>query len=443
MNVDNMAGMVDDSTGVFRVDRNAYIDPTIFEREMETIFESGWIYVCHESQIEKHGDYYAARAGRQPIFIIRDSDGSIRGFIDACPHRGAVLTRTRRGSLKTIQCRFHGWCFDTSGNCTRIKNEEGGWPGGIDRTRFALTPVPAVESYKGFVYASLSADVSPLGDALGEARHFIDLVADQSPEGMEIVPGNQSYMINGNWKLQAENGVDGYHVSTVHRVFARAVAKREALGDQDEMRKTEAARINGKVESGVYDLGNGHMLLWARRGNPEVAPLAENLNWLNRQYDADKVDWMLNKGRNLFLFPNMHLMDQSSTQIRVTIPHAVDRTEVRVYCIAPRGESRIARAARLRKFEDFFMVTGMATPDDMAALEDVQRGSDGRLARWNEMDRGMSFVLIGADNATAKIGASPVTSNSDWDSETLFHGFYREWSNRISVQGPKSERATH
>jgi benzoate/toluate 1,2-dioxygenase subunit alpha len=420
--------MVDESKGIFRVARDAYTDPAVFEAEMAAIFEGGWIYVCHESQIPNHGDYYATQAGRQPVFVIRQADGGVGGFIDACSHRGAVLTRARRGTMKTIMCRFHGWCYDTTGACTLIKNEKGGWPEGVDRGRFSLQAIPRVESYKGFVYASLSADVPTLGEALGESRAFIDLLADQSPEGMEIVPGNQSYLVHGNWKLQAENGVDGYHVSTVHRVFARAMAKREAMGDKGDMRKTEAARITGEVETGVYDLGGGHMLLWAQRGNPEVAPLAEKLDWLNETYDESKVDWMLRKGRNLFLFPNIFLMDQSSTQIRVLIPHAVDRTEVRTYCIAPKGESRKARAARLRKFEDFFMVTGMATPDDMAALEDVQRGSNGRLAPWNEMDRGRSKAIAGADAATGSLGANPVSSNPDWDSETLFHGFYREWA---------------
>ena len=432
MNIDSQtrpaSEMVDETQGVFRVARDAYIDPAVFEAEMAAIFEGGWIYACHESQIPEHGDYYATQAGRQPIFLIRQADGGIGGFIDACAHRGAVLTRARRGTMKTIMCRFHGWCYDTAGACIKIKNEAGGWPDGVDRGRFSLQPIPRVESYKGFVYASLIADVPPLAEALGESRPFIDLLADQSPEGMEIVPGSQSYMIRGNWKLQAENGVDGYHVSTVHRVFARAMAKREALGDSGAMRKTEAARITGQVETGVYDLGGGHMLLWAERGNPEVAPLAEKLDWLNQQYDASKVDWMLRRGRNLFLFPNVFLMDQPSTQIRVLIPHALDRTEIRVYCIAPKGESRQARAARLRKFEDFYMVTGMATPDDMAALEDVQRGAYGRLAPWNEMDRGRSVMIEGADAVTASLGARPVSSNPDWDSETLFHGFYRHWA---------------
>ena len=252
--------LIDDSGKKFKVARKAYLDRDIFDAEMKYIFEGGWIYICHESQIPKIGDYYAAKAGRQPIFVIRKSENEISGFIDACAHRGAILSRTRRGSMKTIMCRFHGWCFDLDGQCTKIKDEEIGWPEGLDRSRFSLKKLSRVKNYKGFIYASLSEPSSDLEETLGEARYFIDLIADQSPKGMEIVPGSQSYMVNGNWKLQAENGVDGYHVSTVHRVFARAMAKREASEDEGYMRQTEASRITGSTPTGVCDLGKGHML---------------------------------------------------------------------------------------------------------------------------------------------------------------------------------------
>ena len=120
-------------------------------------------------------------------------------------------------------------------------------------------------------------------------------------------------------------------------------------------------------------------------------------------------------------------MDQPSTQIRVTRPIAPDRTEVRVYCIAPRGESREARAARLRKFEDFYTVTGMATPDDLAALEDCQHGANGALTRWNGLDRGLGMVSKGPDEAAQDIGVNPLTSGTTYDHETLYYGFFRKW----------------
>ena len=169
---------------------------------------------------------------------------------------------------------------------------------------------------------------------------------------MEIVPGTQSYMVQviGSYKQRTVWMVTMFHSS---QSFCSSYGQRESAEVAGYMRKTEAARITGSTPTGVSDLGGGHMLLWAERGNPEVAPLAEQRSSLLKIFDAGKVDWMINKGRNLFLFPNIHLMDQSSTQIRVLIPHAPDRTEIKVYCIAPKGESNKARKARLESLKIF------------------------------------------------------------------------------------------
>jgi len=429
-----LSGLVEENGGVFQVDRSIYTAQDIFDIEMKTIFEAGWVYICHESQIANEGDYYSTAMGRQPVYAIRAKDGSVNAFINACSHRGAILTPMRRGNARTLTCRFHGWCFNPEGRCVKVKNEKTGWPNGAEKSRFSLVPVPRVDVYKGFVFASLNADVEPLADHLGEAKVFIDLLADQSPEGMEVVPGGQTYLIRGNWKLQAENGVDGYHVSTVHRVFAGAIAKRESLQPSTGMSKTEAGRIAGTVQTGCYDLGNGHMVIWAKRENVGAAPLSASLPQLQERFPDDRIEWMLRRGRNLLVFPSIHLMDQPSTQIRVLIPLAPDRTEARVYCIAPKGEPREARAARLRKFEDFYMITGMATPDDMAALEDIQRGSLGTTARWNHVDRGADLATPGPDAEIAPLGAHPVASNPSWENETLYNSFYRRWIKEVSAQ---------
>ena len=419
----------------FRVDRRIYTDADIFATELKQIFERTWVYLCHESQIAEHGDYYATYMGAQPVFAIRQTDGAIGAFINACAHRGAVLTPRRRGRARTIVCRFHGWCYDTNGACVRIKDEATGWPDGIDKSAHGLTPVGRVASYRGFVFGCLDPGVGGLEDDLGAARPFIDLLSDQSPEGLEVVPGQQTYIIRGNWKLQAENGVDGYHVSTVHRVFAQAMGLREQLGDNSGNRPTEAGRIKGNVETGCYDLGRGHNIIWAGRANPAVAPLFEAEARLIDEFGQAKTDWMLRRGRNLYLFPNVQLMDQSSTQIRVFRPLSPNRTEVRVYCIAPKGESRGARVARLRKFEDFFMVTGMATPDDLAALEDCQIGAKGTASRWSDMERGLSAMTQGPDDLARGIGAQVASSAGRWDHETLYHGYFRRWAALMDDQG--------
>src|ERR1700745_4505548 len=65
-------------------------------------------------------------------------------------------------------------------------------------------------------------------------------------------------------------------------------------------------------------------------------------------------------------------MDQFSTQIRVVRPISVDKTEVTIYCFAPKGEDAKERATRIRQYEDFFNVSGMGTPDDLEEFRACQ-----------------------------------------------------------------------
>jgi benzoate/toluate 1,2-dioxygenase alpha subunit len=60
--------------GTYRVARDIFTDPEIFELEMKHIFEGNWIYLAHESQIPNKNDYFTTYnyMGRQPIFIARN-----------------------------------------------------------------------------------------------------------------------------------------------------------------------------------------------------------------------------------------------------------------------------------------------------------------------------------------------------------------------------------
>ena len=428
--------MIDDrpDEGFFRVDRDIYLDPDVFEAELKAIFESDWIFLCHESQVKDPGDYFAAYLGRQPVFVHRQEDGGLKGFLNACSHRGAILTPTAQGNAKTITCRFHGWTYKCSGECIRIKEEEGGYGADFDRSVYDLTEIGAIGSYKGFVFGSLSADVQPLEDFLGESKFFIDFVADQSAAGLEVLPGSQKYIVGGNWKMSTENAVDGYHTSTVHRIFASTVKQREAREGYEGMMRTETGRLAKKtVRNGCYDLGQGHMVIWADRDPVASSPLSEAEDRLENDHPTGKVNWMLRRGRNLIIYPSLMINDFAATQIRTFRPISADETEVTIYCLAPSEESKEARYARLRKFEDFFMASGMATSDDVVALEATHEGSRARVARWGEFHRGLGTMKAGPDDVAEEGGFNPETSNSSWDHETLYYSFYRKWRDRIAV----------
>ena len=418
---------------VFRVRKSIYTDPAIFELELERIFAKAWIYVCHESQLKRPGDYVATDIAHQPVFAMRTAKGGVSVHYDACAHRGARLTAGRTGHAPTITCRYHGWCFNTEGKCTKIQFEKLGWPDGLPKDFDPnLRPVPRVASYRGFVFASLDAAAEPLESFLGEAAcKVIDLLADQSPEGLEVLDGSIRYRMRANWKFQCENGADGYHVAAVHRNYAATVVYREQLEGPslDPLRSTEAGRILNRVgtATGSYDLGRGHMLNWSDRANPAAVPLYEREAQLLERFPPEHVRWMVRRGRVFTGFPNFLLNDVASTSIRVWRPVSVNETELETWCFAPIGESEKARTARIRKFEDFFFPSSLAVPDDVFAMEAAHQGNSATDLGWIRFARGYATAVAGADEPARSLGMKPDSSNGQGDSETVFSGFYRRW----------------
>src|SRR4051812_41245467 len=89
--------MVVDEANDFRVHSAAYTDPEIFALELERIFECGWVYVGHESEIPAPGDYCTSVIGTQPVIVSRGADGMVHVLLNRCRHRGSTLTREERG----------------------------------------------------------------------------------------------------------------------------------------------------------------------------------------------------------------------------------------------------------------------------------------------------------------------------------------------------------
>ena len=431
--------MIDDrpDDNVFRVNRAAFTDADTFDREMSEIFDRCWLYIGHASQVPDHGDYIATRLGFHPVFVIRGSDGEVRCFYDACSHRGSKLTGRTSGNAKTMTCRYHGWCFNADGDCTLVRGGDEAYRSeDLERMGTDLRPIEQFGDYKGFLFGCLDADAPSLQDFLGGALPFIDLIADQAPDEMEVLRGESRYIMEANWKLQTENSTDGYHVATVHRNFATTVGYRETLAPDGggEMAKTEASRILSldKIGSGGYDVGNGHMINWADRGNPEAGPSWPQRGRLLQKYPEGKVRWMLERGRTVTVFPNLLLNDVASTCIRVWRPLGVGLTEIETWCIAPKGEAPEPRRARIRKYEDFFFPASLAVPDDVRAMEGAQTGSEAVNDEWNDLALGHKTLMDGADAAAQELGVVPFNSNPGREVETPFFAFWREWATRLS-----------
>lgn len=415
----------DAEAGLYRCRRDIFTNEDLFTLEMKHIFEGNWVYLAHESQIPEINDYYTTWIGRQPVVITRDKTGALNAVINACAHKGAMLCRRKQGNKGSFTCPFHGWTFSNTGKLLKVKDakttqypEQFNTDGSHDLTRVAR-----FESYRGFLFGSLNADVAPLEDYLGETRVIIDQIVDQAPEGLEVLRGNSSYIYDGNWKLQMENGCDGYHVSSVHWNYATTMDRRSETG-------TKAVDANSwsKSVAGVYGFDNGHILLWTNTRNPEVRPVWNRRDEIVARVGEEKAGFIVNQTRNLCLYPNVFLMDQFSTQIRVVRPLSVDKTEVTIFCFAPRGESAADRAIRIRQYEDFFNVSGMGTSDDLEEFRACQTAYAGSHHLWNDMSRGAPLWVHGPDENARRMGLNPLISGERSEDEGLFVCQHDYWA---------------
>lgn len=419
----------DPEQGIIRANRSIFTDEELFELEMKYIFEGNWVYLAHESQIPEIGDYFTTTIGRQPVVITRDKSGELNCLINACSHRGAMLCRRKTDNRKTLTCPFHGWTFSNNGKLLKVKDpRDAGYPEQFNTDgSHDLRRVAKFGSYRGFLFGSLNDDVKPLEEHLGDTTKILDMIVDQSPEGLEVLKGSSTYTYDGNWKLQAENGADGYHVSATHWNYAATTARRSSGESKNATRAMDAGTW-GKQGGGYYSFENGHLLLWMWWGNPEDRPLFAEREKLAEKFGEKKAEFMVGASRNLCLYPNVYVMDQFSSQIRHFRPISVDKTEVTIYCVAPKGESDAARANRIRQYEDFFNATGMATPDDLEEFRSCQKTYMATTAPWNDMTRGSMHQIAGPDETAKGIGLDNViSSGARTEDEGLYpiqHGYW-------------------
>jgi phenylpropionate dioxygenase-like ring-hydroxylating dioxygenase large terminal subunit len=417
--------------GVFRVHKDVFADPEVFEMEMRFIFGRTWNFLGLESQIAKPHDFLTTWIGRTPVMVSRDAQGRIGAFVNACRHKGATVCRVMEGNAKYHVCPYHGWAYDSAGRNVDIKDRKAGcYAPAFDAESHDLLPIAKIGAYNGLIFGSLSSAVPALEEWLGEMRPAIDLSMEQSPLGMEFVPGRVAYTYRANWKLQYDNGLDSYHLTSTHTSFMDIQARRRKGEGHQEAKQYDWA-TRAAVPHGMFSFPYGHSFTWTEQ--PEVAKrqLYPVIDEVKQRVGELKAAWML-RIRQTCLFPNMQINDGSAMILRVIRPIDVDLTEMRGYVLAPIGERADLRACRLRQFEDFFNPGGFATPDDTVTYEDAQRGFAAKGYTWVDgYARGATAIRQGGNDISASLGFQPLQSlvqPLETFNEVALHGPYREWA---------------
>ncbi|MBF6568981.1 MAG: Rieske 2Fe-2S domain-containing protein [Candidatus Binataceae bacterium] len=409
-----------------RVHSRLYTDPGIFGEEIDRIFHRGWVFVGHAGEVPNAGDFRRKRIGMQPAIMVRDQSGQVQLLLNRCRHRGAMVCDEERGNTRAFRCAYHGWTYKLDGSLAGVPYPEA-YGDSFHREDYGLTKVPRVESYRGFIFASLSPAGISLAEHLGRAREQIDLFAGLS-EADEIVVGAcpHKYSFRANWKLAIENAMDGYHTMPTHQSFVSAVMDRIRANPSPE--HAAAAFDPDAFSSGhgvSRDLGGGHVMLdYGFRiydplnGDtlPSVRPITESgeahFAELQRRVGTERAADMLREGAtHTLIFPNLILI---GLHIRVVQPISIDRTEVCLYPATLKWLTPEVNQIRLRAHEAFYGPASFGNPDDSEMFERMRMGANADLAPWNIISRGTGSER--RDQAGLPIGDSidELTQRAIW-----------------------------
>ena len=145
------------------------------------------------------GRMLARKIAGESLVFFRALDGRAIAFEDRCPHRYAPLSHGRVFG-DTLQCGYHGLCFDTEGKCIQIPGQD------HIPARARVRTYPLVERYKC------------LWIWMGEAeKASSDLVPDVHwMDHPDWIASEGYHHVKANYKLLNDNLLDLSHETYVH-----------------------------------------------------------------------------------------------------------------------------------------------------------------------------------------------------------------------------------
>lgn len=402
----NYSALVSES----RTHAACYTDPQIFEDELERIFYRGWVFVGHASEIPHTGDYVTRMIGRQPVLLVRGKDGHVSVLLNRCAHRGSAVCTLARGNAKVFTCPYHGWTYDLSGALLGV-SYPGGYDQSFDKSSASLARAPRLDSYRGFVFASLTPDGISLEQHLGNTTQLIDRACDLSPEGeIDLSAGWVRHRYHSNWKMLLENDTDGYHLGFTHAAFLKAVNSH-----YDEFATSEQ-----QIKSVLRDWGNGHTEIdfapgytrpfewFGGGGEGKFAPY---LAAMEQRYGRDEATRRIFAGPpHAIIFPNLFLAEMN---IVIFQPISVDQSVQWHTPMFLKGAPEL-NMRLLRQSEGALGPASLVVPEDVAIAARNQMGLQARSPEWIALGRGLHREQLDAQGRRVGHMTDETTNRGLW-----------------------------
>jgi len=105
------------------ISQERYYDPDFAKQEWDQMWTKVWHIAGREQQLEEAGDYIVHNFMRESVMIVKQQDGSLKGFYNVCSHRAQRLVWDS-GSQDQFFCPYHGWTFDIDGTLVDLPDPD-------------------------------------------------------------------------------------------------------------------------------------------------------------------------------------------------------------------------------------------------------------------------------------------------------------------------------
>ena len=179
-------------------------------REVDQLWSRVWQFACRDEHIPYPGDYIVYDIAELSFLVVRQPDGSIKSYPNACLHRGRQL-KQYDGHCSELRCAFHGFAWRLDG---ALADVPAAWdfPHVDQRPDDFTLPECSVGTWAGFVFINPDPNAAPLEEHLGE---IIDQFQVWDLEN-RFVEAHVSRVIHANWKVAQEAFCEAYHVNATH-----------------------------------------------------------------------------------------------------------------------------------------------------------------------------------------------------------------------------------
>jgi Rieske 2Fe-2S family protein len=192
--------------------REFYTSSSDYQVELEALWYRDWLFVGHDCEIARPGDYLTVQIGEYPVLVVRDRDGTVRAFHNSCRHRGSRVCSEPHGHSPRLVCPYHQWTYRLDGELIAARD----MGDGFDRSQHSLRPVHCA-SVGGYLWVCL-AEVAPDFEAFaGQVEPYL------RPHRLHEakVAFESTIVEHANWKLVWENNRECYHCPVNHPELAR------------------------------------------------------------------------------------------------------------------------------------------------------------------------------------------------------------------------------